>query len=241
MASQSAVLTEIERQRGYLHRLPEGFQFSLFNYKVALESQRHSAYKTTAAAAREIVDNSIEAGSGQIDIVFRQGKSKSGRNLVDGVAFIDDGPGMLPDMIRYALCWGGGTHHDEPRHIGRFGFGLPNSSMNQTRLVEVYSRTSAEEPIYKSWLSISMSSWKLETESVPEPVKADLPKFVQGYLKRNGWNFDHGTIVVWLKPDRLSYKTAARLKEHLVEDFGVVYQVLPLESQPTASAHSGGG
>ena len=154
MANQTAVLTEIERQRGYLHRLPEDFPFSLFNYKVALESQRNSAYKTTAAAAREIVDNSIEAGSSQIDIVFRQGKSTSGRNLVDGVAFIDDGPGMLSDMIRYALCWGGGTHHDEPRHIGRFGFGLPNSSMNQTRLVEVYSRTAAEEPIYKSWLNI---------------------------------------------------------------------------------------
>ena len=87
----------------------------------------------------------------------------------------------------------------------------------------MYSRTSAEEPIYKSWLSID-EFMETGTESVPEPVKADLPKFVQGYLKRNGWNFDHGTIVVWLKPDRLSYKTAARLKEHLVEDFGVVYR-----------------
>ena len=223
MANQTALLTEIERQREYLDRLPEGFQFSLFNYKVALESQRKSAYNTTASAAREIVDNSIEAGSSKVDIVFRQAKSKSGRNLVDAVAFIDDGPGMLPDMIRYALCWGGGTHYDEPNHIGRFGFGLPNSSINQTRLVEVYSRTSAEEPIYKSWLSID-EFMETGTESVPEPVKADLPKFVQGHLKRNGWNFDHGTIVVWLKPDRLSYKTAARLKEHLVEDFGVVYR-----------------
>ena len=51
------------------------------------------------------MDNSIEAGSSKVDIVFRQAKSKSGRNLVDAVAFIDDGPGMLPDMIRYALCW----------------------------------------------------------------------------------------------------------------------------------------
>ena len=225
MANQRAVLTEIERQQEYLKKLPDGFEFSLFNYKVALESQRKSAYKTTAAAAREIVDNSIEAGSSQIDIVFRQSKSKSGHRLVDAIAFIDDGPGMLRDMIRYALSWGGGTHHDEPElnHIGRFGFGLPNSSINQTRLVEVYSRTAAEEPIYKSWLNID-EFMEAGTESVPDPVEADLPEFVEQYLKCNHVNFEHGTIVVWLNPDRLSYKRAARLKEHMVEDFGVVYR-----------------
>ena len=225
MANQTAVLTEIERQQRYLDDLPDGFQFPLFNYKVALESQRKSAYKTTAAAAREIVDNSIEAGASQIDVVFRQGKSKSGHRLVDAIAFIDDGPGMLRKMIRYALCWGGGTHHDEPapNHIGRFGFGLPNSSINQTRLVEVYSRTAAEEPIYKSWLNLDEFT-DFGAESVPRPEEDNLPEFVQRHLKRNGREFDHGTIVVWLNPDRLSYKRAARLKEHLVEDFGVVYR-----------------
>ena len=29
---------------------------------------------------------------------------------------------------------------------------------------------------------------------------------------------------MWLNPDRLSYKRAARLKEHMVDDFGVVYR-----------------
>ena len=87
----------------------------------------------------------------------------------------------------------------------------------------MYSRTTADEPIHRSWLNLD-EFMETGTESVPEPVKADLPEFVQRYLKRNGWSFDHGTIVVWLNPDRLSYKRAARLKEHLVEDFGVVYR-----------------
>ena len=223
MTSQAIVSTEIERQREYLSRLPQGFQFSLFNYKVALESQRKSAYKTTTAAAREIVDNSIEAGCSQIDIVFRQGKSQSGHTLVDAIAFIDNGPGMLPEMTRYALCWGGGTHYDAPNHIGRFGFGLPNSSINQTRLVEVYSRTAEDEPIYKCRLNID-EFVEFGIESIPEPAEADLPEFVQRYLERNGQGYDHGTVVVWLNPDRLTYKRSARLKEHMVEDFGVVYR-----------------
>ena len=229
MLAQTAVLTEIERQQEHLSRLPKGFQFPLFNYKVALESQRKSAYKTTAAAAREIVDNAIEAGANHIEIIFQQRRAQSGQGLVDGVAFIDDGPGMLPDMIRYALCWGGGTHYDHPDHIGRFGFGLPNSSINQTRLVEVYSRTAADEPIYKSRLDLDkVADYGLE--SVPEPIHADLPSFVQRHLDRTRRKFDHGVIVVWLDPDRLTYKRPARLKEHLLDDFGVVYRYFLLKA-----------
>ncbi len=223
MATQAVVQTEIERQQEYLSRLPSGFKFGLFDYKVALESQRKSAYKTTAAAAREIVDNSIEAGAKRVDIIFRQGKSKSGHNIVEAVASIDDGPGMLPEMIRYALCWGGGTHYDQPNHIGRFGFGLPNSSINQTRLVEVYSRTHPREPIYMTGLDLDSFLQDGEA-SVPEATEAELPAFVQKYLDRNNWDFDHGTIVVWLNPDRLTYKRPARLRDHLVEDFGAVYR-----------------
>lgn len=33
--------------------------------------------------------------------------------------------------------------------IGKFGFGLPNASISQTRRVELYTRTSKNEPITK--------------------------------------------------------------------------------------------
>ena len=55
------LLTEVERQTKYLAKLPEDFSFPLFNAAQALESQRRSGYRNTAAAAREIVDNAIEA------------------------------------------------------------------------------------------------------------------------------------------------------------------------------------
>ena len=224
MANGNATLTEIERQEKYLSRLPKDFQFSLFDYSVALESQRKSGYKTTASAAREIVDNAIEAGAKNVDIIFRTSRSRSGHHLVNAVAFIDDGSGMLPEMIRYALCWGGGTHHDEDsRHIGKFGFGLPNSSINQTRLVKVYSRISSDQPVWMSSLEIDKFV-DAGVASVPESVEADLPNFVARHLDRTGGSFDHGTVVVWETPDRLTYKRTARLKEHLVDDFAVVYR-----------------
>src|SRR5207248_7964986 len=154
------LLTEIERQEAVLAELPEDYQFPLFDGRQAIESQRKSAYKNTARAAREIIDNAYEAGAKNVWVVFRRpteeerGKHER-RDAVSAVAFIDDGPGMgyvegdggnKKHMARYALAWGGGTHFNDPTGIGRFGFGLPNSSINQTRRVEVYTRTGAKQP-----------------------------------------------------------------------------------------------
>ncbi|SRR6266480_370695 len=221
------LLTEIERQKKYLERLPKNFDFPLFNARQALESQRRNGYRNTAAAAREIVDNSLEAGAKKIHIIFDQGSDeKYGRSeSVTAVTFIDDGPGMLPEMARYALSWGGGTHFDDPSFIGKFGFGLPNSSINQTRRVEIYTKTASSKKIMKAVLDVNDVPVH-GMQSVPEPVEARLPNFLEKYLKAESFDFDHGTIVVWVQPDRLTYKSAGRLKEHLVDDFGVTYRYL---------------
>ena len=65
------LLTELERQEKYLARLPKGFKFPLFNSKQAMESQRRNGYRNTAAAAREIVDNAIEAGANDDVVRFK--------------------------------------------------------------------------------------------------------------------------------------------------------------------------
>lgn len=222
------LLTEVDRQRKYLGRLPKDFEFPLFNSKQALESQRRNGYRNTAAAGREIVDNAIEAGASQIHVIFERPprlKSHERADSVSAVAFIDDASGMLPEMVRFALSWGGGTHFDDPNFIGRFGFGLPNASINQTRRVEVYTRVAKDEPWTKAWLDVS-SVPDHGVQTIDEPVEAELPPFVKRYLSTNGIELDHGTVVVWDKPDRLTYRMAASLKEHLVDDFGVVYRYL---------------
>jgi hypothetical protein len=220
-----ALLSELERQEKYLAQLPENYEFPLFNARQAVESQRRSGYKDTAAASREIVDNAIEAGATHVDVVFDTAKAKNNKRSVTAVAFIDDGAGMSPMMARYALSWGGGTHFEDPEFIGRFGFGLPNASINQTRRVEVYTRTSAAEPFTRVCLDITSPS-AFGVLAVPPPGQAELPGFVRQHVDRNGLALEHGTVVVWVEPDRLTYRSPAFLKEHLVEDFGVTYRYL---------------
>lgn len=222
------LLTEIERQQKYLAQLPDDFEFPLFNAAQALESQRRSGYRNTAAAAREIVDNAMEAGATRIDVCIakpKQLQKHQRTESISAIAFIDNGSGMLPKMAQYALSWGSGTHFDDPAFIGKFGFGLPNASINQTREVEVYTRTEAGAPISMSKLDVREVK-KHGLQTIDEPVEAMLPEFVQAYLDKQGLPFDHGTVVVWVEPDRVTYRTASTMREHLLDDFGVTYRYL---------------
>ncbi len=222
------LLTEIERQHKYLDRLPNDFSFPLFNAAQALESQRRSGYRNTASASREIIDNAIEAGANRIDVCFERPsrhKAHQRAESISAVAFIDNGSGMIPKMAQYALSWGASTHFDDPHFIGKFGFGLPNASINQTRLVEVYTRVAGQETITKAWLD-TRDVKKHGLQTIPAPAEAELPPFVQTYLDKHGLPFDHGTIVVWVEPDRITYRTPSMMREHLMDDFGVTYRYL---------------
>ncbi len=248
--------TEIERQKTTVASLGKDFQFPLFNGRHAIESQRKSGYKNTARAAREIIDNAFESGARNVWLAFdRPGTADRAKHerkdSVSAIAFIDDGPGMIPEMARYALSWGGGTRFENPTGIGRFGFGLPNSSINQTRRVEVYTRTSAKQSWIRVVLDISPERLdKLPVTglvSVDAPSDAPLPSFVTDYAKRHNeyvkrcnddpnrkgsdpklklMSLATGTVVVWVKPDRLTARSAAKLKEMMLDDFGVVYRYL---------------
>lgn len=224
----STYLDEIDRQKAYLERLPEDYQFPLFNTKQALNSQRRNGYRNTAVAAREIIDNAIEAGANRIDVIIdrisiEKKKKNQRKDTVEAVAFLDDGSGMIPEMARYALSWGGGTHFDNPDQIGKFGFGLPNASINQTRRVSVYSKTEGNQEIAVVTLDLDDMD-EYGTQTVPEPTTGDLPKFVKAYLKKNQLSFKHGTVVVWERPDRLTYNQAGSLKPHMIDDFGAAYR-----------------
>ena len=237
MAKKGIAEHEYHNQKKTLDGLPSNFEYPLFNGWQAIQSQRKSGYQTTARAAREIVDNAIEAGAENVHIVFetiseKDRKPFQRKNSVTAIAFIDDGTGMLHEsnersILRYSLSWGGGTHFDDPRLIGKFGFGLPNSSVNQTQYTEVYTRTDPG----KEW---DMATLDVRREAVDQSgvvragtvTKKPLPKFVQDYLRERKINLNTGTVVVWCQPDRLTTSTRAALREHIEHDFQVVYRGL---------------
>src|SRR5438128_1973726 len=129
---------ELERQRGYAQGMDDiGFDYGLAVGSAFVESMRNTFYRHTGTALDELIDNAIEAGAAKIHIVPGfYGKSDA---KPDAIAVIDDGHGMVPEMVRLSVLWGG-THRENSRAgFGRFGFGLPSASVNQARRFSVYS------------------------------------------------------------------------------------------------------
>ena len=85
----------------------------------------------------------------------------------------------------------------------------------------MYTRTSAKEPWARAVLDIN-SVQQHGRVKVDPPTEAELPTFVADYVNENGIELKSGTIVVWDKPDKLSARSAAKLRDLILDDFGVV-------------------
>src|SRR2546421_13104687 len=93
-----------------------------------IQATRDSGYKGTAAALAELIDNSYEAGATRVDVEVR----RSG-NGEPTLVVADNGCGMLPSVLRRALRFGGSTRFNSREGTGRYGMGLPNSSLSRAR------------------------------------------------------------------------------------------------------------
>jgi Histidine kinase-, DNA gyrase B-, and HSP90-like ATPase len=191
---------------------------------------RHIGYRSNVEAIAELVDNSIQAYAQQVDLVL--GFSDCGQSARPlQLAVIDDGHGMGPAMLRFAMMWGG-THRENDRSgLGRFGYGLPCATVSMGRRFSIYSKVKGGK-VYAVSLDLDLLDEGAYLDeaaelSIPSARSATLPIFVSEAIARvhpNGWR--SGTVVVIEKLDRLHWATAGGLRRNLVRQFGVAYHKL---------------
>jgi hypothetical protein len=207
-----------------------GFKFGLTVGDAFVRGIRDLGYKNNAYALDELIDNSIQAGAGRVDVLFGFEKTNSDKKPSE-LAIVDDGHGMSPDMIRLAVLWGG-THREGDRTgMGRYGYGLPSACVSIGKRFTVYSKTvGAEVEAVTVDLEAIGSGEYNDADGeivIPEPKKAKLPKFVAAAIEKaypDGWA--SGTVVVIDKLDRVEWTTVGGLRENLLRNFGVTYHKL---------------
>ena len=127
--------------------------------QVAIDSMRDNGFLSAAHALAELIDNSIQAGADNVELIaFEQAKqSQSGRSLkeIDKIGVLDNGCGMSPETLHLALEFGASKNRDDANGIGKFGMGLPNSSISQAQRVDVWSWT-VGNPIHHTYLDIEL-------------------------------------------------------------------------------------
>lgn len=227
----------LEAQKAYVSGMTRqgNFKFGLMVGAAFIRGIRDIGYKHTGSALAELADNGFQAGAENIHIAME--KNKSGAK-VTALAVIDDGHGMIPDMIRFSVMWGG-THRENDRNgIGRYGYGLPSASVSQGKRFIVYSCPRGGSEFHAVTVDVDgISEGKYSDATgeiiIPAAASAKLPKFVQDHITAQfpGGKLDHGTVVVIENLDKVSHNSVNGLRNHLLEFFGVTYQKLLRNAQ----------
>ncbi len=177
--------------------------------RLAVRAMRDSGYRNTAYALAELIDNSVQAQAHDVDIVCvetQQLISQRLRRRLTQVSVLDNGTGMTPDILRLALQFGNGTHLNDRSGIGRFGMGLPNSSISQCRRVQVWTWQNGPDNAAYAYLDVDdIETGKLK--SIPVPYHQPLPP---DWRSRSHIVGTSGTLVLWdkLEDHRLTWRGA---------------------------------
>jgi hypothetical protein len=146
----------------------------------------------------ELVDNSLQAEAQNIWITT---PANLPNDVEPYVAVQDDGKGMSVHTLARALQFGGSERFNDRGGLGRYGMGLPNSSLSQARCVEVFTWQKSGEVWRVDFdLDIACSSPR---PHLPQPARATIPNGFTHASPRSG------TLIIWKRLDRVQ-RTARR-------------------------------
>ena len=199
---------------------------SLFPSNFTIRALRDSRYHNTAYAVAELIDNSIEAEAEQIELLCMEqpqiGKSRS-RRLVSEIAVLDDGTGMDARTLLDALKFGGGTRHNSNRGVGKYGMGLPTSSMSQCKRVDVWTWQDGLDSVLHS--NIDADTIEQGDHRVPFPDReTPIPEIWRKAGSDEVYENISGTLVVWSKLDKIQWKTARPIIDNTSREVGRIHR-----------------
>jgi hypothetical protein len=192
---------------------------------LAVKAMRDSGYKNAAYAIAELIDNSIQAGATKVELLCAEKVEflkQRQRSRIQEIAVLDNGSGMDASILRMALQFGNGTRLNDRSGIGRFGMGLPNSSISQAQRVDVWTWQNGLDSAIHAYLDIG----EIETgylSEVPEPQPSAIPTMWHR-VGGDALSSQSGTLVVWSKLDRIMWRTARAIIDNSEMLVGRMYR-----------------
>jgi hypothetical protein len=156
-----------------------------------MESMRSVGY-TMETAVADVIDNSITAGGGQIDVRFTAKPEPR-------IAIMDNGSGMDQQTLIQAMKLAGRppSQEREPYDLGRFGLGLKTASLSQARSLTVATKQRKALRAVRWDLDRLATTGRWSLQVLDEGEARSLPWVESLDLH------DSGTMVLWEKLDQL--------------------------------------
>ncbi|GHJ02609.1 histidine kinase [Streptomyces olivaceus] len=195
--------------------------YPIVSADMTVKAMRDSGYKSTAHAIAELIDNGIEAKADVVELFTVEATEKPterSRYPIAKIAVMDNGTGMDRETLRRSLRFGVGSRQ-ERKGIGRFGVGLPNSSMSQCTRVDVWSWQNGPENALHTYLDLHRIDGT--DAQVPEPALKAVPQEWQKLSQGLGTS---GTLVLWTDLDRVQWIGTATTLKHTEWLIGRIYR-----------------
>lgn len=232
----SMTIDNIDRQRKYVEtQKSKSKGLGVVFADAFLRGMRDIGYKNPAWAISELVDNSMQAAATSVSIRFGFDADNKSKAKPDQIAICDDGNGMIPEMISYAVRWGGTDREGDRSGFGRYGYGLPSSSVSLAKRYTVYAKSSTS-----AWHAVTVDIDKLaaaagdsdETQALLTPRPAEPPAWVSTAARSDDKlkidTLSSGIVIVLEDLDRLKrlqgWIRCDTLKAKLLQQLGVVYR-----------------
>lgn len=192
---------------------------------LAVKAMRDNGYKNAAYALAELMDNSIQAKATVVELLCMEREepvNKRNRLQIYMIGVLDNGSGMDQTTLQLSLQFGNGMNLEEAAQtgMGKFGMGLPASSVSQAKRVEVWTWQAGVDSAIYAYLDIDLIA-KKEQKEVPKPVKKKVPK---EWLKCGTGFGESGTLIVWSAIDKCMWKTGKAIIDNSEFIVGRMYR-----------------
>lgn len=199
--------------------------FDIVPTHLAVQAMRDNGYKNAAYAIAELMDNAVQAGASVVEMLCaeRTGQiNQRSRTRVEQIAVLDNGCGMDADTLRLAMQFGNGTRLESGKlgGIGRFGMGLPASSISQCTRVDVWTWQNGAGSALHTYLDLDEIKARRQS-SVPRPTAQALPARWQA--AGGEWG-PTGTLVVWSNLDKCIWRTSSAIIDNSEFVVGRMYR-----------------
>lgn len=207
------ISADMVAQRAYARDAGKAPRTGLAIGPTVLRGLRDIGFHDTAAALAALVDNAIDGGARRVDIAIETAGATP-----TAIAVIDNGYGMVPEMIRAACAVGVSCLLGDGPHLARNGFGLPSAPFSIGSRFDILSCPSGD-PLF----GVTMDLAEIAIDEVPAARRSALPVFVGAYIATYLPSWSCGTVVAIGNLDRVSPHSVARLRAAVARHLGFVF------------------
>lgn len=205
-----------------------------------VQSMRSSGYKSTDYAVAELIDNSIQARASDVVIAVLERVSMANirkTSKAHQIWVLDNGRGMEPGLAEDAVSFGGSDRYDDRSGMGRFGMGLPQSSVSQCLRTDVWTWQDSD-PRDAAAVRIDLEEIEQGIDEIPAALQPGdkgyepLPEWVlhlyESHMERRllaGHEATpSGTAIRWSNLDRVRWAKGETIIDHVEFLLGRIYR-----------------